>query len=432
MPHVFLSVIESPLLTRFVRNVFLQHYPGCTILTARRAHEGATMALRKRPSIVVIDNNLADMGGLGFARLLANSPATSGIPLIIAHRSAETPDIRKFPQGNLVSLLPKPFAPEFLIASIKESLENAPVNARKPRPSDSPEGLLSIDGEIPETSLAPPVPPMKPTGAKSFKPRSRLPLNTPLGTAQAASVLFRGNTESFPLPSALAAVEEDHQMGVLRLFSGKLPTEVFFMNGKILLATTRDTVRYAEEMANTNAILAAQGIGMAHEIQRSNGCPVYLTLAREGVITKEQAIDEARYQSVRLVARAWLGDRTSYEFERLPLLPDYLAGIEPINESNYQWALAALRCMEYDQTKARRRLEAGGVPAYTPEGYELIQHLRLTSGEAAFASAVNNANSVERIAKSTGITVPQSLRELQKFIMLEIMDYWPPAVLAGA
>jgi len=429
MPRSVLIVIESPLLTRFVRNVFLQHYPGAEVYSARRAHEGASLALHKQPEAIILDHNLSDLGSVAFANLLAGGSASRKIPIVLAHRASEMPNVDEFPQPNLVSMLPKPFAPEFLIAAIAEAI----ASSRVPEPAKSTILSNGADSEDQhETALAPPMPPSNASMLRVVKPRARLtPQSTNPSNSQAASVLFRGNTESFPLPSALAAIEDDHLTGVLRLFSGKMPTEVYFSEGHILMATTRDTVRYAEEMAGANAILAAQGIGMAHEIQRSNGCPVYLTLAKQQVIKREHAIDEARLQSVRLVARAWDGDRTAYEFERLPLLPDYLAGIEPVDEPTYQWALAALRCLDGDNQRVRRRLEAAGVPAYTPEGYELIQKLRLTTGEAAFASAVNNSSTVDAIAELVKMPARQAIRELHKFILLEIMDYWPPRVLAG-
>ncbi len=468
-----LIAINSPLLTRFVRNVVLQYYPQATIYSARRGHEGVAQVAHHRPQLVICDNVLPDLTGATFAKLMAGTAATKDIPIILCHRSGAAPTPNSFPSTAKIILLRKPFAPEFLISAIAEVFEGSEEIDESPScdaPSDieapssggenkapglhlhltdlghdtsKPEQEAVSIGVPEETTLqpvekplphdrAPEAPEQLPAESRSLrvaKPRARLN-PTAIGATSSTSILFRGNTESFPLPSALAAIEDDHLTGVLRLYSGKRPTEVFFSDGRIVLASTQDTVRYAEEMAGTNGVLSAPGIGMAHEIQRSNGCPVFLTLAKEGALPLETAIDEARYQSVRLVARAWEGDRTPYEFERLPLLPDYLKDIPAVEESTYQWALAALRCLDNGNHRVRRKLEPEGVPAYTPEGYELIQKLQLTSGEASFASAVNNASSVEKLAKTVGMPVRQAMRELHKFMMLEIMDYWPPRVLA--
>lgn len=448
MSPTLLVVNDSPLLSRFIRNVFLQCYPSGNTVSCRRAHEGARIAAHQKVDLIIFDNHLGDLRAAGFARLLLENPLSRSVPVVVTHRASEEPEVRAYPLPNIVRLLPKPFPPEELVETIRSLIERAPAPAAQTAtmPRRSREILKIHPGNV-ETSLAPEIPaprqppapppppaqlppPKSPLAPPGDKPRARIePQSAP---RQTSDILFRGNTESFPLPSALAAIEDDHLTGVLRLFASGLPTEVFFTSGRILLATTRDTARYIAEIPDAAALMALPGIGMANEIQRSTGCPIFLTLSREGAMGWEEAVDEARLQSTRITARAWEGDRTSYEFERLPVMPDYLKGVEPLPDSTYQWALNVLRCFESENRRTRRRFEAAGVPAFSPEGYELIQKLRLTKSEAAFASAVDNSSTVEKIADAIGVPPRAALIELRKFVMLQIMDYWPPAVLARA
>ncbi len=391
--------------------------------------------------LIIFDDHRGDLRAAGFARLLLENPLSSSVPLIVTHRASEMPEISTFTLPNIALLLPKPFTPEELTQAlrslIKTESSTAPPQGLGNSSRRSKE-ISKIRVQNQETTVAPNIshpqqlpaalPPPKSPLASSRKVQVRISQKN--GRSVNSDILFRGNTESFPLPSALAAIEEDHLSGTLRLFTAGLPTEVFFLGGRVLLATTRDTAQYISEIPAPSTLMSLPGIGMASEIQRSTGCPIYLTLAREGAMGWEEAVDETRLQSNRLVARAWEGERTSYEFERLPIMPDYIKGVAPLDDSTYQWALNVLRCFENDNRRIRRRFDVAGVPAFTPEGYELIQKLRLTNSEAAFASAVDNSRTIEKIALTIGMPPRSALIELRKFVMLEVIDYWPPTVLA--
>ncbi len=393
-----LIINPSPLFVRFVTNILTQNHPRAKVLSARRGREGEHIAKMEVPEIILLDHLPLDIKAENVAEALLHDPKTSGIPIILTHRASVVVHLSKDQLVNIVQLLPKPFTPEELISAVNPILDK----------------LHEIRGpnHHPPRALARICPPRQQKGANP-------------------SVLFRGRTDSFPLAAALGAIEDDKLTGVLRLFTGTEPSEVYFDAGRIILTTTRDTVEYTENGINgqTGGFFPAKVIEQASKVQQETGCPFFLTLASHKILPWLQAVRETQQHGLKLFARVWEIEKLSYEFETMSALPEFVTKLPASSDSTYQWALVSMRTLETGNQRNNRRLSVSGVPAYTPEGYELIQRLKLTESEAAFASAVNNSRTVQDIANLIKIPVRQAQRELQKFILLQVMDYWPPAVL---
>jgi CheY-like chemotaxis protein len=397
-----LIINESPLFVRFVGNVIAQSHPYAVLLSARRGREGEHLAKLEIPDLILLDHILPDAKAESVAMSLLEDPKTTGTPIILTHRAAVDVNLSNDQLVNIVQLLPKPFTPEELLAAVEPLLEKM-HELRRPNAQQKPKARARIST------------PKKPNGANP-------------------SVLFRGRIDSFPLAAALGAIEDDKLTGVLRLFTGDEPTEVYFDAGRIVLTTTRDTADYTEQGINgeTAGIFPSKVIAQASKIQQETGCPFYLSLAAHKILPWLQAVRETQQQGLKLFSRVWENDKAAYEFEMLSKLPEFVSKLPAYSDSTYQWALVSMRSLDSgNQRQGPRRLDAQGVPAYTPEGYELIQCLKLTEVEAAFASAVDNARTVDDIARLTSIPIRQAQRELQKFVLLQVMDYWSPAVLSG-
>ncbi len=400
-PPKILIINESPLFVRFVTNILTQNHPHAQILSARRGRTGEHIAKIEIPEIILLDHLQPDTKAENVAQSLLEDPKTSGIPIILTHRASVDVNLSNDQLVNIVQLLPKPFTPEELIAAVDPLLEKM-HEIRRPT-HQKPKARARISAPKSQNGISP-------------------------------SVLFRGRTDSFPLATALGAIEDDKLTGVLRLFIGAEPTEVYFDAGRIVLTTTRDTAEYTENGIDGNAagIFPAKVIEQASRVQQETGCPFFLTLATHKILPWLQAVREAQQHGLKLFARVWESEKVSYEFEMLNTLPEFVTKLPSYSDSTYQWALVSMRSMETGNQRSTRRLHVSGVPAYTPEGYELIQRLKLTESEATFASSVDNARTVEEIANLTKIPVRQAQRELQKFVLLQVMDYWPPTVLTGA
>src|SRR6059036_1926572 len=72
----------------------------------------------------------------------------------------------------------------------------------------------------------------------------------------------------------------------------------------------------------------------------------------------------------------------------------------------------------------------GSVPAYTRDGYERVQNLRLTVAEAQFASQFNGVRSVAQIAKNLRLDFKFARLTLFRFLALEIVECWPATTAA--
>jgi hypothetical protein len=65
------------------------------------------------------------------------------------------------------------------------------------------------------------------------------------------------------------------------------------------------------------------------------------------------------------------------------------------------------------------------VPAYTRDGFDRVQHLRLTVAEAQFASQFNGVRSIAQIAKNLRLDLKFARLTLFRFLALEIVECWP-------
>ena len=70
-------------------------------------------------------------------------------------------------------------------------------------------------------------------------------------------------------------------------------------------------------------------------------------------------------------------------------------------------------------------VEPSSVPAYTRDGSERVQELRLTVAEAQFASQFNGSRSVTQIADNLQLDIDSARLTLFRFLALEIVDCWP-------
>jgi hypothetical protein len=124
----------------------------------------------------------------------------------------------------------------------------------------------------------------------------------------------------------------------------------------------------------------------------------------------------------KLFSQLWTAPRAWIMFEKnaglLRDAPDVSA------EQNVDdWALETLRFVEnLDQPVTS---DPTSIPAYTKDGFERVQKLKLTSDEAQFASQFNGIRSVQQIAKNLRLDLKSANLMLFRFLALEIVECWP-------
>src|SRR5205823_13920153 len=89
------------------------------------------------------------------------------------------------------------------------------------------------------------------------------------------------------------------------------------------------------------------------------------------------------------------------------------------------WALASLRFLQFQDLGAQSAFSPGSIPAYTKNGFDRVQNLKLTVAEAQFASQFNGSRSLQQIAKNLRLDLKFARLTLFRFLALEIVECWP-------
>lgn len=240
---------------------------------------------------------------------------------------------------------------------------------------------------------------------------------------------FSGDTSFFSLNGALHTIRKEKLTGTLRSFWKKAAVDLFAKNGEIVLVTTRDPHLYCPEAPITLVNVDAEQSERGRAEQRETGCPLFLSLAREGSILREPAVQLVQHYGQKLFAQLWTAKKVRFVFEQTDTLPEFSSDV-PSEADIDHWVLTTLRCIQTQELGQTDELESGSIPAYTRDGYERVQKLRLTVAEAQFASQFNGARSVAQIAKNLRLDFKFARLTLFRFLALEIVECWPP-VLAG-
>jgi DNA-binding response OmpR family regulator len=241
---------------------------------------------------------------------------------------------------------------------------------------------------------------------------------------------FSGDTSFFSLNGALHTIGKEKLTGTLRSFWKQASIDLFAKNGEIILVTTRDPVLYCPEAPITLVNVDAEQTEQGRAEQRETGCPLFLTLAGQGLILHEPAVQLVQHYGQKLFAQLWTAKKVRFVFEQSEALPDFCNDV-PGEADIDHWALTTLRCIQFQELGDTTEIESGSIPAYTRDGYERVQKLRLTVAEAQFASQFNGVRSIAQIAKNLRLDFKFARLTLFRFLALEIVECWPPMV-AGA
>src|SRR5439155_26730891 len=127
------------------------------------------------------------------------------------------------------------------------------------------------------------------------------------------------------------------------------------------------------------------------------GVTFFCTSALDDEGTSQPYLEQVQSYGQRLFSQLWMAPRVLIMFEKNTELLDN-AGDVPTEANVDDWALESLRLVQnLDQSLG---FEPASIPAYTRDGYERVQKLKLTSDEAQFASQFNGVRSVQQIAKN--------------------------------
>ena len=165
----------------------------------------------------------------------------------------------------------------------------------------------------------------------------------------------------------------------------------------------------------------------ARDQQKETGTPFLLTLARNESIERQPAFDLIRQQGQMLFSQLWSAPNVWIMFEKNA---DLLARFGDVtgDPDLDDWLLETLRLVQNREQPGG--FDTASIPAYTREGFDRVQKLKLTSDEAQFASQFNGSRSVQQIAKNLRFDLKSARQLLFRFVALEIVECWPARIAA--
>lgn len=112
------------------------------VLQARDGKQGAEMAIREMPDLIICDIMMPELDGYGVLHILGKKPETARIPFIFLTAKTEMADLRKGMSLGADDYLTKPFSETDLLNSIEVRLKKSDI-LKKDYPA-SAEGLTAF------------------------------------------------------------------------------------------------------------------------------------------------------------------------------------------------------------------------------------------------------------------------------------------------
>lgn len=483
-----LVIDDSLMLLSFVKEILAE--ANYRVTTAATAEEGLVSAASVVPDLVLLDYVLPDMKGNEVSRHLAQDPTTAKVPIIYMSGFGADLKPDQTNNANVIGSLNKPFTSDLLLKTVEKYMPKEPnepeskameteqtspaaepvwtepeasvaepawqepqstavdpawpksePETSEPAPSEAEEsaGIAASAGATSDAWWSAPVSQSAP-GSQSAWPEAQ-PATSPSAFESPSALqsiearneeplpvngaFFSGDTSFFSLNGALQAIGKEKLTGTLRAFWNKETVELLARNGEIILATTRDPQLYCPEAPITLVNVEAEKTEQARAQQRETGSPVFLTLAREELILHEPAVQLVQHYGQKLFAQLWTARKVRFVFEQSETLPEYCREV-PGEADIDHWILTTLRCIQFQELVETPETEAGRIPAYTRDGYQRVQKLRLTVAEAQFASQFNGVRSIAQIAKNLRLDFKFARLTLFRFLALEIVECWLP------
>jgi DNA-binding response OmpR family regulator len=453
-----LVIDDSLMLLSFVREILTD--ANYQVATASTGEESLVAAKNEPPDLILLDYALPDMKGDEVVRNLSENSETAKIPVIYMSAFGSDLQPQQVSNSNVIGFLNKPFTSDLLLKTLKkhmpESSGESVATGEKQLPTDTPKESApefslaeqaedkaeKMTEESQEWWSAPQTQAPWPDQS-AFMPTEGFGEISPAVSAETTEVVpgmekagvaeepitegpyFCGDTGFFSLNRALQTISNAKLTGALRCSWSKDPVELLTRNGQIVLATTRDPSLYCSEAPITLVNVAEERINEARARQQENGCPLFIYLTEGGHILQEPAVQLVHHYGQKLFAQLWAAQRVRFLFDQTAALPDYANQI-PAEPDVDQWALATLRLIQLQDLGEKANYDPAFIPAYTREGFDRVQNLRLTVAEAQFASQFNGVRSIQQIAKNLRLDLKFARVTLFRFLALDIVECWPP------
>ena len=432
-----LVIDDSLMLLGFVEEILTE--ANYDVVTAGTAEEGLQATRQQKPDLILLDYLLPDLRGDEVSRRLSEDESTAHIPVIFMSGFAADLGDAQARSENILGILHKPFTSDSLVKAVQGNLSGEEgaepalrsefTNVIGPEDEEAPAVITSPLWSEPASTISPGSEQVHSGfGDSEFYAQPQPAL---FGSGALANTYFSGDSSFFPFSRALRVIGHEKLTGILRSAGTRENIDLYAHEGKVVLVTTRDAETYCFEAPITLVNIDPDRVAAARETQSQTGCPLFITLLREDLILRDPALQLVQHYGQKLFARHWSAPRVRFAFEQTSELPDFTNDI-PAEEDVEHWMLSTLRFVQAQDVTDKADYDPAWIPAYTRDGFERIQKLRLTVAEAQFASQFNGSRSIAQIARNLRLDLKFARLTLFRFLELEIVECWPPDASGGA
>jgi len=433
-----LVIDDSLMMLKFVEEILTE--ANYEVTTAGTAQEGLHASRQQKPDLILLDYLLPDVRGDELSERLSADEATADVPVVFMSGFGADLEYTRDRSENILGILRKPFTTDTLLKAVEENLSKVPeADGREtavhseftapagPEPEEMSAVAASPSWNEPEALSSP-----FEEQSSFATPQFNSPLQPPLfESGLSGNIYFSGDTAFFSFSRALRVIGQEKLTGALRSVGNRDNVDLYASEGKVVLVTTRDGDAYCAEAPVTLANIDADRVREARETQSQTGCPLFITLAQEDLILRDPALQLVQHYGQKLFAQQWSAPRVRFVFEQTSELPDFAHDIPGEGDIEH-WMLSTLRFVQAQDVAEKANYDPESIPAYTRDGFERVQKLRLTVAEAQFASQFNGARSITQIARNLRLDLRFARLTLFRFVELDIVECWPAAASVEA
>ena len=428
-----LVIDDSLMMLKFVGEILTG--ANYEVATAGTAQEGLQATRQQKPDLILLDYLLPDLRGDELSKQLSSDESTADVPVVFMSGFGGDLENAQDRSENVLGILNKPFTTDSLLRTVEENLLKVPgeEGAEPAVHSEFTSEVGPEQEEAPAVESSPPWNEPEPAllqadeqssfGNPEFAPQSQPAL---FESGLGRNVYFSGETPFFSFSRALRIIGQENLTGTLRSAGARDNVDLYARGGKVVLVTTRDGEAYCAEAPVTLVNIDSERVREARETQSQTGCPLFITLAREDLILRDPTLQLVQHYGQKLFAQQWSAPRVRFAFEQTTELPDFTSEI-PADDDVEHWMLSTLRFVQAQDVAEKANYDPESIPAYTRDGFERVQKLRLTVAEAQFASQFNGARSIAQIARNLRLDLRFARLTLFRFVELDIVECWPPA-----
>ncbi len=409
MANRILVIDDSLTLRQFIRTTLNAQIPDAEVVLAKDGREGLTSAREESPDLILLDFILPDLRGDAVCAELLKEPRTASLPVVLMSSNVAEIARTQAEYANVVRGLAKPFKAELLCSTL--TAVQAASRSRRGLPT-APEGTAapeSMPGGEPKSAASG-------VGSEGAV--------RPSVAGRGAAFELSGDLACFSALTVLLALEQERATGVCQIEVEGEGLELYVSQGAVVMLTCRNARRFLEGAASGLPAVEPEALEKASAVQAGSGCPVFLTLAREGLLPADEAAQRCLEQGWRLFAPAWSAARGRFHFVT-SALPEFVAGRPGFRGSMTAWSLESLRRVRFEHLGRVTWCRSSGVPAFTRAGFERIQQISLNDDEVRFAELLQSPLTLEAIAARMNVSLEAAQHLLNRFVCLEICEFWP-------